>query len=474
LRRAHLALAYLIEQETTMQLWTEYEGITIDGAFPLKKLLLPEGRSAFFSTANGKGEPVFLRLIECHFDEEEILSRWRAAEAFDHPNFLKLERYGQLLLDDATVVYAVFEKVDASLAQAVKQGRLSVVETTQLATSLASALDMLHTNGFIHGHVEPRNIFAVGDVVKLRSDCIREAPEGEAGLAAKRRDVHDFAVVLLEALTQRQTLDAAMKVRALPAPLSEIVQNGMSGAWNFAEIYAVLRTAQPAAHPFSSAPAVTPSAPRPVVDSTDRPWAAPAAATPTPAVSTKPLSASRPLNTGSSTIRQQVSPKSRREELSLQKRWIGTVAFIMLLSLLVGWGFVHDWHGADKSASAAATATPASTAPVAKRVVSTPVQTNTGAAVRPAADHEAASRLNWRVVAYTYNRQDQAQKKAATIAQQHPELRPQVFTPTGHAPYLVTIGGVMARDQAYSLARKSRGSGLPRDTYAQNYNVAMR
>ena len=80
-----------------MQLWTDYEGLTIDGAFPLKKLLMPEGRSAFFSTTNSKGDPLFLRLIECHFDEEEILARWRSVQALGHPNFLKLERFGQLV-----------------------------------------------------------------------------------------------------------------------------------------------------------------------------------------------------------------------------------------------------------------------------------------------------------------------------------------------------------------------------------------
>ena len=68
-----------------MQLWTDYEGITIDGAFPLQKLLTPEGRSAFFSTNSPQGEPTVVRLIECHFDEEEILNRWRCLEALSHP-----------------------------------------------------------------------------------------------------------------------------------------------------------------------------------------------------------------------------------------------------------------------------------------------------------------------------------------------------------------------------------------------------
>ena len=56
-----------------MQLWTEYEGVTVESAFPLEKLLMPEGRSALFSTVSPDGEPTVVRLIECHFDEEEIL-----------------------------------------------------------------------------------------------------------------------------------------------------------------------------------------------------------------------------------------------------------------------------------------------------------------------------------------------------------------------------------------------------------------
>jgi cell division septation protein DedD len=85
-----------------------------------------------------------------------------------------------------------------------------------------------------------------------------------------------------------------------------------------------------------------------------------------------------------------------------------------------------------------------------------------------------AIRTQWRVVAYTYNREEQAQKKSATIAQEHPELRPEVFTPSGHAPYLVTVGGVMNRDDAFAFVQKARNSGLPSDTYAQNYNGKAR
>lgn len=93
-----------------------------------------------------------------------------------------------------------------------------------------------------------------------------------------------------------------------------------------------------------------------------------------------------------------------------------------------------------------------------------PAQENPGSGVRE----------QWRVVAFTYNHSDQAQKKTETIAQKHKDLRPEVFTLTGLAPYLVTVGGVMSHDQAFALAQQVRSLGLPRDTYVQNYGGKRR
>jgi hypothetical protein len=73
------------------------------------------------------------------------------------------------------------------------------------------------------------------------------------------------------------------------------------------------------------------------------------------------------------------------------------------------------------------------------------------------------------VVAFTYNREDQAQQKVAEIARSHPDLNPTVFTPTGHAPFLVALGGPMSMQEAFALSGKAKREGLPRDTYAQNY-----
>src|ERR1700678_1140519 len=189
-----------------MDLWNEYEGRTIDGDFPLTKLLRPEGRSAFFATSNGTGVPAVIRLIESHFDDAEIRARWKAIQALDNEHLVKLKKFGQVELDGTSLVYAVMEPVEANLGEIVEERRLTELETRQVATSLLSALEAMHSHGFVHEHVETGNVMAVGETIKLRSDCIREAPEGDEGQTLKQRDVHDYAVVLLESLTQRKTL----------------------------------------------------------------------------------------------------------------------------------------------------------------------------------------------------------------------------------------------------------------------------
>jgi hypothetical protein len=463
-----------------MELWTEYEGRTIDDAFPLKKLLLPEGRSAFFSTSNGKGVPTVIRLIASHFDEEEILARWRGVEALGHPNILKIEQHGQLVLDDTTVVYAVIEPVDASLAEVIAGQRLSVMEARQLASSLASALEVLHMHGFVHEHVEPSNVFAVGEVVKLRGDCIRETPEGERGLDAKRRDIHDLAVVLLRALTQAETLEVATRVRSLPAPFDEIVRNGLSGGWGLGQITAALDASGPAVSVAPASPATSAAV--------ERKGAAKASAEPASEHDTP-----EPLPVKGKFVPPTVRPFFAVEDGGRRSlppaKWMAALGLAVVLILWLIWHITHVRPANQNAATQGNSATASSDSGQAGPGHAGTGQTGTDPAAKPAAARSPAAgkktlpaqenagadvHEQWRVVTFTYNHADQAQKKAKTIAQKHADLHAEVFTPTDRAPYLVTVGGVMSRDQAYAFAQQVRRLGLPRDTYAQNYSGKRR
>jgi hypothetical protein len=81
----------------------------------------------------------------------------------------------------------------------------------------------------------------------------------------------------------------------------------------------------------------------------------------------------------------------------------------------------------------------------------------------------AGERSVWHVVAYTYNQEGAAQRKATELAAQYPKLEPQVFSPTGHAPFLVTLGGGTNRQEAFARRDAARTAGMPADTYAMNF-----
>lgn len=438
-----------------MAMWTEYEGTTIGSGFPLTKLLQPEGRSALFSTLDDKGSVKLLRLIESHFDEDEILARWKGVAALNHPNLLRLEDYGKVSLDDTILVYAVMEPADANLGEVLVNQRLTQTESGQLAESVASALEALHSHGFVHEHVEPASILAVGEAVKLRSDCIRETPEGAEGQARKQRDIQNLCTVLLMALTQQRTLEAA---GFLPAPFDRIITRGLRGEVGTAEIIETFR-------PKPAEPAPAPAKPA---------GPAPASAvtpTPTPVAPTPPVA---PAPARVATAPARVSNYEREpygeNRSTARAAVIGGGILVILLCAWLVWRIFHRSPAASVSATPPVVVEPASTpAPAPQPVKAKPSAASAPAAAAPA-KIAADNRDGWRVIAYTYNREDQARHKAETVGQEHPDLDPRVFSPTGGAPYFVSLGGVMNRDQAFAFSAKAHREGMPHDVYARHYH----
>lgn len=422
-----------------MAMWTEYEGRTIGSGFPLTKLLQPEGRSALFSTLDEKGSLKILRLIESHFDEEEILARWKGVAALNHPHLLRIEDYGKFARDETTLIYAVMEPADANLGEVLINQRLTLPESCQIAESVASALEVLHSHGFVHEHVELGNILAVGEVVKLRSDCIREAPEGAEGQMLKQRDIENLCTVLLMALTQQRTLESA---GSLPAPFDRIIPRGLRGELEPREIFAAF---QP-----------TLAGPAPAAGILDSTVTASPNSRSVPAVTAPAASFARDVHT----------------EPGLLNRipLVAGSALVVLFCVWLGWRIFHHSTGASVPAVPAATAESAPIpAPTQPRLATTRPPASVSAA-KPPPTIAPDTRADWRVIAYTYNWEDQARHKAEVVGQQHPDLHPEVFAPTGNAPYLVSLGGFMSRDEAFAVAAQAHREGLPHDVYARHYH----
>ena len=467
-----------------MHLWTEYEGRTVAGAYTLGRLLRSEGRNGFFSTADRKGQQAIIRLTEAHYDEDEQIERWRLVANIQQRHLIEIERVGKTNFDGVPLTFALMEPEDANLGDVLRERPLTGAETLEVARAVAAALTALHAGGLVHEHVAPVNVFAVGETVKLRSDCVRECvadkefntPEGCADL--RRRDIHDFGVLLLECLTLEREMQPGA---TLPDPFFRIIPGALEGTLSLETIAGILGVPKTPAEPVvpkgpaagdvaSTAAAGVPAVPP---ASATAPPAAPVAATQA-SLPLRAAEASAPPDTADrpSQLPLRFRPRNQRRtakpelvpELPL-KRW-GIAAVAALIALVVLWRMLG---GSSKTTSVAA-APIVNTRPAAA-TVTPPAATPAPVAVKPSplVGSSAAVAPGWYVIAYTYNHQPQAQAKAEGLAAKHGVLNPHVFSPSGHAPYFVALGGPMTREDAKSVLSRARRSGMPRDTFMRNF-----
>lgn len=431
-----------------MPLWNEIEGQTLTG-LPLRKLLRSEGRTAWFSTEDA-GEPAVLSVFEALNDEDSVQARLEAAARVQHPNLLVIRRTGRGRLDDESLVYAVMEPFDQTLAEVLRDRALSTEEAREVTENLLSALEAVETAGLHHGHVDASGVLGVGDSIKLRSDCLMPR-RGQSDAAA-------LAALIYHALTGRR-FSSERDALQLPAPFATLVRAGVGPNGSLAAMRRVL-----------SGPPVTNAAAAPSVPAAEE--AAPAAA-------------AKAAATAGARLRDE-------SELRPRRRPAITIAAIVLMAIVLA----IFWYalkrptppkpisgeapsaGSKPQAPAAATAdVPPAAAPVgnAAGAMGAPETVRPAARPKPANAPAAetvppsSDRSVWHVVVYTYAYQSTAQRAAADLAAKYPQLEPQVFSPTGHAPFLVVLGGGMNRQEAFSRREAALAAGLPKDTYAQNY-----
>lgn len=432
-----------------MPLWNEIEGETLTG-LTLRKLLRSEGRTAWFSTDDAGG-PAVLSVFEALNDEDSVQTRLEAAARVQHPNLLVIRGTGRGRLEDESLVYAVMEPFDQTLAEVLRDRTLTPEEAREVTENLLSALEAVEAAGLHHGHVDASGVLGVGDNIKLRSDCLMPR-RGQSDAAA-------LAALIYHALTGRR-FSSERDALQLPAPFATLVRAGVGPNGSLAAMRRVL-----------SGPAVTSGA-------------AAAASSSAVAADAAPASVAKAAATPAARLRDEPESGPRRRPAI-------TIAAIVLMVIVLAifWYAVKrptphtPISGEAPSAPSTPQAPAAATADVPPAAA--PVGNAAGAmgapeTVRPAARPSptkssvepaapGADRSVWHVVVYTYTYQSAAQRAAAELAAKYPQLEPQVFSPTGHAPFLVVLGGGMNRQEAFTRREAAMAAGLPKDTYAQNY-----
>ena len=194
--------------------WDGFEGLTA-GSYVLERRLAATATAAWFLSGR--------RVVRLSRDGPEApaqLARWERLGALAHPHLIAMYETGRLEIGGAGLIYTVMEYPEENLGEVLRERRLSEEEARHVLASVTEALVALHAEGFVHGHVTPWNIVAVGDVIKLSSDEVAEAGELTAA-----HDVRSLGVTASEILTGG--VDAG--VDAVPQAFRDFVRYAMEG-----------------------------------------------------------------------------------------------------------------------------------------------------------------------------------------------------------------------------------------------------
>jgi len=217
-----------------------WEGKTIEGKYPLLELLGTGPRASVFRTEfsgpNGRQNAAIKLIPTQSANIEAELSRIRGAMELSHPHLIKILDAGQCQIRGEAAIYIVMEYADENLGQVVPSRALTVGETKQMLPPLIEVLSYLHEKGFVHGRVQPSNIVAVGDTLKLSTDRVRKiadeavvqsdnagfaAPEAVSGKLTPASDIWSLGATLVAALARTSGIPVGRTLSIVPESMPE-------------------------------------------------------------------------------------------------------------------------------------------------------------------------------------------------------------------------------------------------------------
>lgn len=221
--------------------WKSWEGRVV-GGFPLRQWVGGSDHSAVFLTeiAGTPPEKAAIKLMEAESGPgtERQISRLRATTKLSHPNLIRSFQAGQCQMDGTSLVYVVMEYAEEDLSQILPQRALEPPEVGDMLPPLLSALAYIHGSGLVHGRIQPSNVLAAGDRIKLSSDQVAsaadqnsrrgrrevyDAPETATGIITPAGDIWSLGVTIVAAFTQNASFAQADSPRdpSVPASIPE-------------------------------------------------------------------------------------------------------------------------------------------------------------------------------------------------------------------------------------------------------------
>ena len=255
--------------------WKQFEGRVVNKEFRLGEYLGGSEYAGVFLTQYGpESRKAAVKLIPIGTWDpamaEAELSRLQSARELSHPHLLQIFQVGRARVDDAELLFAVMECAEENLSQFLPERALTAGEVREMLKPTLEALTYLHAKGFVHGHLKPSNVMAIGDQLKLSSDGIsrigekrglpgessdNDPPETAWGESSAANDIWSLGMLLVMVLTQRQpSWDAKGEEPILPenvpAPFNDVARHCLRvdarARWSPADIAARLGFASPA------------------------------------------------------------------------------------------------------------------------------------------------------------------------------------------------------------------------------------
>ena len=169
--------------------WKHWVGEVVDAKFPLREYLGGSEYSAVFLTERGdQATRAAIKFIQVDESDAGLqLSRWKRAAQLSHPCVLRLFEAGRCQIEGFTLLYIVSEYAEENLSQFLPQRPLTPAEARDVLEPILEGLTYLHSQGLVHGHLRPSNIFAIDDQLKLSADGLSAptAPVEKSAFAKK-------------------------------------------------------------------------------------------------------------------------------------------------------------------------------------------------------------------------------------------------------------------------------------------------
>jgi len=256
--------------------WKRWEGQSVEGKFHLRQYLGGSDDTAVFLTEFGeRPQRAAIKLtVASPENAESQLSSLSTTATLSHPHLLRLFQTGRCRLANTDLLYVVMEYAEEDLSQILPQRPLSPAEAQQMLLPVLDALTFLHAKGFVHGHLKPANIMAVGDQLKISGDrllkagestargikpSVYDAPEIASRGVLPAADVWSLGMTLVESLTQQppRVQKTPQQEPSLPAtipePFLDIARHCLlrdpRSRWRAGDIKARLRPAESVSHP---------------------------------------------------------------------------------------------------------------------------------------------------------------------------------------------------------------------------------